>query len=67
MKLYEALKKANRLNIPYMYIDGINTQECYIFDCLLSDIELKNVIDILDKDVIKFNIEGICIDITIID
>lgn len=67
MKLYEALKKANRLNIPYMYIDGINTQECYIFDRLLSDIELKDVIDILDREVTEFNIEGICIDVVIID
>lgn len=67
MKLYEALKKADGSNIPYMYIDGINSQKYYIFDCLLSDICLKNIISILNKEVIEFNIEGMCIDITIMD
>lgn len=67
MKLYEVLKKIDKSNVPYMYIDGINTQEYYVFDCLLPDISLESVIDILDNEVVEFNIEGICIDITVID
>lgn len=67
MKLYEALKKANEFNVPYMYIDGENSQMYYVFDCLLPDIYLGSVINILDKEVAKFNVEGMCVDITIID